>query len=75
MVETALWMVEIKCLKFAEEKVWIFDDNAKIMYHARKSLLINEGRTQMKKDGLLDVRMRAYDGTEGYELVEIIAIG
>ena len=35
-----------KCLKFAEEKVQISDDDEN---HARKSLLFNEGGTWMKK--------------------------
>ena len=34
-----------KCLKFAEEKVQISDDDEN---HARKSLLFNEGGTWMK---------------------------
>ena len=37
--------------KFAEEKVQISDDDKKIIYHARKSLLFNEEGTWMKKDG------------------------
>ena len=58
-----------KCLKFAEEKVQIFNDDKKIIYHARKSLLFNEEGKWMKKDGLFDVTMRAYDGAEVRELV------
>ena len=34
-----------KSLKFAEEKVQISNENRKIIYHARKSLLFNEGAT------------------------------
>ena len=56
-----------KCLKFAEEKVQISNDDRKIIYHA--SLLFNEGSTWMKKDGLFNVTMRAYDGAEVCELV------
>ena len=37
--------------------------------HARKSLLFNEEGTLMKKDGLFDVTMGAYDGAEVRELV------
>ena len=37
--------------------------------HARKSLLFNEEGTWMKKDGLFDVTMGAYDGAEVRELV------
>ena len=40
-----------KCLKFAEEKVQLSNDDKKIIYHARKSLVFNEGGTWMKKDG------------------------
>ena len=38
-----------KCFKFAEEIVQISNDDRKIIYHARKSLLINEAGTWMKK--------------------------
>ena len=34
-----------KCLKFAEGKVQISNDDKKIIYHARKSLLFNEEGT------------------------------
>ena len=34
-----------KCLKFAEEKVQIFNDDKEFIYHARKSLLFNEEGT------------------------------
>ena len=59
-----------KCLKFDEEKVQIFNDDKKIIYHARKSLLFNEEGTWMKKDGLFDLTMRVYDGAEVCELVK-----
>ena len=58
-----------KCLKFAEEKVKISDDDKKIIYNLRKSLLFNEGGTWMKKDGLFDVTIGAYDEAEVCELV------
>ena len=58
-----------KCLKFAEEKVQISNDDKKIIYHARTSLLFNEEGTWMKKDGLFDVTMGAYDRAEVCELV------
>ena len=44
------------------------------MYHARKSLLFNEGGTWMKKDGLFDVTMGAYDGAEICELIGIFLL-
>ena len=58
-----------KSLKFAEKNVQIFNYVRKIIYHARKSLLVNEGGTWMKKDGLFDVKMGAYDCVEVCELV------
>ena len=56
-------------LKFAEEKVQISNDDKKVIYHARKFLLFNEEGTWMKKDGLFDVTMGAYDSAEVCELV------
>ena len=61
--------MKTKCLKFAEKKVQLSNDDKKIIYHARKSLLFNEEGTWMKKDGLFDVTMGAYDGAEVCELV------
>ena len=39
------------------------------MYHARNSSLFNKGGTSMKKDGLFDVTVGAYNGAEVCELV------
>ena len=59
-----------KCLSFAETKVQITEDDKKIIYHSRKSLLFDRGNTWMKKGGdLFDVAMGAYDGAEVCELV------
>ena len=59
-----------KCLGFAETKVQITEDDKKIIYHSRKSLLFDRGNTWMKKGGdLFDVAMGAYDGAEVCELV------
>ena len=60
-----------KCLCFAETKVQITEDDKKIIYHSRKSLLFDRGNTWMKKRGgdLFDVAMGAYDGAEVCELV------
>ena len=55
--------------KFAEEKVQVSNDDKRIIYHARKSLLFNEEGTWMKKDGLFDVTMGAYDGAAVCEVV------
>ena len=57
-----------KCFNFAQENVQIFSDDKKIIHHARKSLLFNERGTWIKKDGLFDVTMGAYDGAEVCEL-------
>ena len=54
-----------KCLSFAETKVQITQDDKKIIYHSRKSLLFDRGNTWMKKEGdLFDVAMGTYDGAE-----------
>ena len=47
-----------------KKKIQISDDDKKIIYHAGKYLLLNEGGTWMKKDSLFDVTMGAevYDG-------------
>ena len=61
-----------KCLSFAETKVQITEDDKKITYHSRKSLLFDRGNTWMKNGGgiyLFDVAMGAYDGDEVCELV------
>ena len=58
-----------KCLKFSEETDQISNGDKKIIYHARKSLLFNEGGTWVKKDGLSDVTLGVYDGAEVCELV------
>ena len=40
-----------KYLSFAETKVQITEDDKKIIYHLRKSLLFDKGNTWMKKRG------------------------
>ena len=52
-----------------EENVQISDDDKKIIHHARKSLLLNEGGTWIRKDGLFYVTIGAHDGAEVCELV------
>ena len=56
-------------LKVCWRKVQISDDDKKVIYHARKSLLYNEGSTRMKKGRLFDVTMGTYDGVEACKLV------
>ena len=60
-----------KCLIFAEIKVQITEDDKKMIYHSRKSLLFDRGNTWMKKRGgdLFDVAMGAHDGAKVSELV------
>ena len=60
-----------KCLNFAETKVQITEDDKKIIYHSRKSLLFDKGNTWMKKKGgdIFDVAMGTYDGAEVCKLV------
>ena len=41
-----------KYLSFAETKVQITEDDKKIIYHSRKSLLFDKGNTWMKKGGI-----------------------
>ena len=55
-------------LKVCWRKVQISDDDKKVTYHARKSLLYNEGSTQMKKGRLFDVTMGTFDGVEACKL-------
>ena len=59
-----------KCLSLAETKAQITEDDKKIIYHSRKSLLFDKGNTWMKKaENIFDVAMGAYDGAEVCELV------
>ena len=41
-----------KCLSFGETKVQITEDDKKIIYHLRKSLLFDKENTWMKKGGI-----------------------
>ena len=64
-----------KRLSFAETKVQITDDDKKIIYHSRKSLLSDRGNTSMKKGGdHFGVAVGAYDGAEVCELVGIFLL-
>ena len=59
-----------KTLTFAEAHTHLSDDDKAIIHHARKSLLLNDQQTWIKRDsGLFDVTMGAYDGAEVCELV------
>ena len=57
-------------LTFAETIINLDDQDKKIIYHSRKSLLFNQEQTWMKKGSdLFDVSMDAYDGAEVRELI------
>ena len=56
-------------MNFAKRHTNVSKKDIELIYHARKSLLFNENDTWMKKEGLFDVTMGAYDGAEICELV------
>jgi len=57
-------------LQFAHTISPVTSKDKEIIYHARKSLLFNNGESWMKKGGkLFDVTMGAFDGAEVCELV------
>ena len=62
-------------LIFAETKIEISEEDKKIIYHARKTLLFNEGEAWMKKGtDIFDVSMGAFDGAEVCELIGIFLL-
>ena len=62
-------------LMFAETIINLDDQDKKIIYHSRKSLLFNQEQTWMKKgNDLFDVSMGAYDGAEVCELIGIFLL-
>lgn len=57
-------------LAFARQYVTITDSDMEVIFHARKSLLFDNGRPWIKRKGsLFDVTMGSYDGAEICELV------
>ena len=57
-------------MTFTEARTLLLDDDKVIIHHARKSLLLNDQQTWIKRDrGLFDVTMGAYDGANVCELV------
>ena len=59
-----------KALNFASKRVEVTEEEKKIIFQARKSLLFNKGQAWVKKEGgTFDVTMGAYDGAEVCELV------
>ena len=62
-------------LTFAETIINLDDQDKKIIYHSRRSLLFNQEQTWMKKGSdLFDVSMGAYDGAEVCELIDIFLL-
>ena len=51
-----------KDVNFAKEYINTLKCDTDVIYHARKSLLFNKSHTWIKKEGLFDVTMGAYDG-------------
>ena len=58
-----------EAIGFAQSYFDIRTSDIEIIFHARKSLLFDNGETWMKKEGLFDVTMGAYDGAEICELI------
>ena len=56
-------------MNFASEYIYISKCDIDVINHARKSLLFDGSNTWIKKQGLFDVSMGAYDGAEVCELV------
>ena len=53
-----------KAIQFAKEHVAITRNEVEVIFHARKSVLYNDGEPWMKEGGSFDVTMRAPDGAE-----------
>ena len=61
-----------EAIQFAKEYVNITRNNVEVIFHARKSVLYNNGEPWVKKEGGgVDVTMGAYDGTEVCKLIGI----
>ena len=63
-------------VSFARTKVRIEDKHIEVIFHARKSLLFEGGKTWVKRDksSLFDVSMGCYDGAEVCEMVGIFML-
>ena len=62
----------IKALEFAKQHVTIKSKDRETIFHARKSLLYNEGEPWIKKQSNnFDFTMGSYDGAEVCELIGI----
>ena len=64
-----------EAMQFAKEHVLITTKNVEVIFHARKSILYNDGEPWVKKEGnSFDVTIGAYDGAEMCELTDIYKI-
>lgn len=61
----------MEAINFAKEHTSITDQQIEIIFHAKKTILFNDGEPWRKKgnDDLFDVTMGSYDGAECCELV------
>ena len=65
----------IEALEFAKQHVTIKSKDRETIFHARKSLLYNEGEPWIKKQSnSFDVTMGSYDGAEVCELIGIFML-
>ena len=65
----------IEALEFVDQHVTIKSKDRETIFHARKSLLCNEGEPWIKKQSInFNVAMGSYDGTEVCELIGIIML-
>ena len=65
----------IEALEFAKQHVTIKSKDRETIFHARKSLLYNEGEPWVKKQSNgIDVKMGSYDGAEVCELIGIFML-
>ena len=61
-----------EAIQFAKEHVPITRKDVEVIFHARKSVLYNNGEPYVKEvGGSFDVTMGAYDGVEVCELIGI----
>ena len=59
-----------EAIQFAKEHVPITRKNVEVMFHARKTVLCNDGEPWVKKEGAsFDVTMGAYDRAEVCERI------
>ena len=61
-----------EAVRFAKEHIAITRKDEEVIFHARKSVLYNDGETWVKKEcGSFNVTMVAYDGAEVCEHIDI----